>query len=84
VIRRPHNAPGGTGSTADAAALAYSIFHKPNGLVRVGPVGLEPTTYGETGVHRSRVIPVVKRALPVSERAACGQLGRLHDSIVAA
>jgi hypothetical protein len=25
---------------------SYMIFRKPNDLVRVGPVGLEPTTYG--------------------------------------
>jgi hypothetical protein len=25
---------------------AYLILHESNGLVRVGPVGLEPTTYG--------------------------------------
>jgi hypothetical protein len=51
----------------------------------VGPVGLEPTTYGEMGVHRLPwVLPVAKRALPGSERASCGQLGRLRDSIVAA
>jgi hypothetical protein len=55
-----------------------------NDLVRVGPVGLEPTTYGVTGVHRlPRVTPVAKRALPGSEQATCGQLGRLRDSIVA-
>ena len=55
-----------------------------NDLVRVGPVGLEPTTYGATGVHRlPRVTPVAKRALPGSEQATCGQLGRLRDSIVA-
>jgi hypothetical protein len=54
-------------------------------LVRVGPVGLEPTTYGEMGVHHSPwVLPVAKRALPPSERATCGQLRRLRDSIVAA
>ena len=38
----------------------------------VGPVGLEPTTYGEVGVHRLPwVLPVAKRALPGSERATC-------------
>jgi hypothetical protein len=48
-------------------------------------VGLETTTYGETGVHRSpRVMPVAKCALPGSERASCGQLAMLRDSIVAA
>jgi hypothetical protein len=25
---------------------AYLIFSNPNDLVKVGPVGLEPTTYG--------------------------------------
>ena len=48
-------------------------------------MGLEPTTYGEMGVHRSpRVLVGAKRALPGSERETCGQLGRLRDSIVAA
>jgi hypothetical protein len=63
-------------------------FHIPQSaknLVRVGPVGLEPTTDGEMGVHRSPwVLPVAKRAHPGSKRVTCGQLGRLRDSIVAA
>jgi hypothetical protein len=62
---------------------------RKQGLTRqntsVGPVGLERTTYGEMGVHRSpRVLVGAKRALPGSEGATCGQLGRLRDSIVAA
>jgi hypothetical protein len=55
-------------------------FQLPSG----GQFSVAVDTYGETGVHRSpRVMPVVKRALPGSERATCGQLGRLRDSIVA-
>jgi hypothetical protein len=39
-----------------------------------GPVGLEPTTYGEMGVHR---LPWV---LPVAKRACQDQSGRLAAS----
>jgi hypothetical protein len=40
----------GRGAVADhlggVRLCAYLILREPNGLVMVGPVGLEPTTYG--------------------------------------
>jgi integrase len=54
----------------DAVRVKKQALTRQN--TSVGPVGLEPTTYGEVGVHRLPwVLPVAKRALPGSERATC-------------
>jgi hypothetical protein len=75
----------GTDNVIDLPDARVGKLHLTRQNTSVGPVGLEPTTYGEMGVHRSpQVPPVAKRALPGSERATCSQLGRLRDSIVAA
>jgi hypothetical protein len=56
----------------DLAAVRASKVPLTRRNTSVGPVGLEPTTYGEVGVHRLPwVLPVAKRALPGSERATC-------------
>jgi hypothetical protein len=68
----------GSGRDGSVRLVAAGIGVADRGDHSMINLGLEPTTYGEMGVHRSPwVLPVAKRAQPGSKRATCGQLGRL-------
>ena len=58
---------------------AYLILRKPNDLVRVGPVGLEPTTYGIQVEAERRSALLVISALRLGRM---GLLSRTESSLV--